>query len=923
MKRICLLLFSLFLMNGASADVKDAYSGKMFYEQTFDQSNGLVENTVSDILQDRFGYIWISTWGGLMRYDGSEFSLFKSKPADSHLLLPSNRISCICESSLSDIWCIINSGVYLFRRDKLQFEEVCADADLQSIAYVVPKDGGLSWLMTREGIAYEVADDNPKEILRTVRVDMDTEDAALYRAANNDFVFYADDQGNIRFRNLYNHETGLAQKDSRVKSVYGISPYRDNKVLVCTDYGVYVYDSPASYTALPGWEKQYIRSMCVDNQDNIWLSNYPGLTELSPVRKIIMPHKVASDRKDEFVRALYHDSRDRTWIADKNHTVRLVKGDRTLYLAPDGALSTTPTGFGSNVYCICEDHRGVFWLGTKRDGLYRLVPKTGGFEVSHYAASDAPYSLNHSDIYAILEDNRQQLWIGTHGGGISKVVTDEVGKVTFLNPENTFKHYPKEFDKVRCLYCTPDGVMLVGTTLGLVTYATGEPAPRFFVNQQQMKENSLAGNDVMQIAVNGKGEIYLACFGGGINKIDDNQQLLSSDIAFSRVADSEDNATDAYLTLAFDRSDNLWVVSEMFISKYSPQQPFVHFSIRDFGDHFIFSEVQPICVGNQMLVGTTQGLLTFEPETLSKSSFAPTVTISRVTVEGKERMQDFNVHPLLSLDKDERNLILHFSTLDFNRTATILYKYRIAGFDKDWKVIRDASLNMANIPSGRYTLEVTSTNGDGMWNCEARQLQIDVKPKFNETVFAKLLYSLSLILLGFFIYRVTTYIYRLRAQIEDIQLAANEKVEKISKRIQELLGSKATLENLHTEVAEEIVDKQRQFTDKLMEYMNQNIERTELQVSDIASYMGVSKTLLYIKTKEALNCTPLTLINDLRIKRAIKLLEAGHNVSLVAYSCGFSDPHYFSRCFKKATGKSPSEYTPKKEEDAQAPSSPL
>ena len=455
--------------------------------------------------------------------------------------------------------------------------------------------------------------------------------------------------------------------------------------------------------------------------------------------------------------------------------------------------------------------------------------------------------------------------------------------------------------------------MLVGTTNGLVSFSTKEKNPKFFLNQEKVKENSMIGNDVMQIAANKKGEIYLANFGGGVNIIT-SKQLLSNDLTFKQVNTLNGLASDASLTLAFDSQDNLWTISEMAISKYNRNHTITNFSIRDFGDNFIFSEVQPICIGKQILVGTTQGLLTFSLDKLKKSSFSPAVVINHIFVEGKERLQDFNIKPSLVLEKDERNLIINFSTLDFNRSAPILYKYKVEGLDDDWKVVKNTSLNLANIPAGKYTLEVTSTNGDGMWNCPIRKLSIEVKPKFNETLFAKVLYSILLIALGFFIYIIATYIYRLRAQIEEVQLATNEKIEKISQRIHELMGNKASLEDLHTDVADKIIDKQREFTDKLMEYMNQNIERSELQVGDIAAHMGMSKTLLYTKTKEALNCTPLTLINDLRIKRAVKLLESGNNVSSVAYSCGFSDPHYFSRCFKKAMGCSPSEYNNKNEE---------
>ncbi len=902
--RLLLLSLSLALSIKGNADQK----GQAFYEKNFDQSNGLCENTVNCILQDKLGYIWMGTWDGLTRYDGNGFTLYKSYPTDKGCTLPSNRISWIVESSKSDIWCIVNEKVYLFRRSNFQFEEVCPKEQLRPIRQIYPQANGKSLLVSTDGTAYEVSDDNPTQVLSKQKVKLGTERAAIYKAYTRDFVYFADAKGNIYYRNIYTNEKGIASKAPGVGMVYGLCQYRRNSILVSTNHGVYVYESPTRLYPLPGWDNQFIRNLCVDRQGNIWMANYPGVTMLSPIKNIIAPRKDAPQQKEEFVRALLKDKEGRIWMADKNGFIRISDKGKTSYLAPNGTLTESKALFGSNVYCIFEDSHNLLWLGTKENGLFRLSPSNGKYTITHYTT--ATTGLSHNSIYAMAEDARHRLWVGTFGGGLNQIVFDKQGKAMFWNSKNAFKHYPQECNKVRCLYALKDGVMIAGTTRGLLTFSTTESNPTFYHNLQKRQSHSIIGNDVMQIVGNKRGEIYLATFGGGLNLIK-SKQLLSSDIHFQQISTTEGLTSSACLTAAFDNKDNLWVISEMTLAKYHKGNPITNFSIRDFGGHFIFSEVQPICANGKMLIGTTQGLLVFLPERLKKSSFAPNIVINQILVEGKERAQDFNIKPSLVMEKDERNLVINFSTLDFNRSMPILYKYKVDGLDGTWKIAKSSSLNLANIPPGQYTLEIISTNGDGMWSSKTRRLSIEVKPQFNETVFAKVLYSILFVLLGIIIIIVAKYIYQLRAQMEEIQLATNEKFEKVSQRIHELMGNKATIEDLQTDVADKIIDKQREFIDKLMEFMNRNIERSDLQVGDIATHMGMSKTLLYTKTKEALNCTPLTLINDLRIKRAVKLLEAGQNVSSVAYSCGYSDPHYFSRCFRKVMGRAPSDYTTK------------
>lgn len=910
MKPTTLSLLLLSLSMAVLSAVGAEHEPQTFYEKSFDQSNGLCENTVSYIIQDRLGYIWMSTWDGLTRYDGDGFTTFKSRPTDRVFALPTNRIGGIVENSAGDIWCLADGKAYLFRRSTLQFEEACPGLRLRPITLICPEKGHRSLLIATDGTAYEVADGDPSRLLRTTRADLNSEQYAPHKACTRDFAFYADTHGNLYFRNLYTNARGQAVKAPGVSMIYGLRPYGEGSVLLSTNHGVYVYESPVKFSPLPGWDHQFIRGICVDRQGNIWMANYPGVTVLSPVKKLAGPQKTDARLREEFVRALHHDRKGRTWIADKNGCVRVVSGSLTRWLSPLGRLSASKVSFGSDVYCVLDDSKGSVWLGTKKDGLFRLTPSGEGFSVAHYGADATGGALNCRAVYALAEDERGGLWVGTYGGGLNKLVSGSSGEAEFLNREHGLAAYPQEGSKVRCLLALKDGVMLVGTTNGLISFSTREAQPRFFVNSQKAQPYSIVGADVMQMVRSRTGDIYIVTFGGGLNLIT-SHQLLSSELHFQQIATPEGLTSEACLTAAFDHRDNLWVVSEMAIARYRKHQPIVNFSARDFGGGFIFSEVQPVGMGGQMLVGTTQGLLTFAPDRLRKSSFAPRVVINRVVVEGEERLQDFNLRPRLELGSSERGVVVSFSTLDFNRSVPIASKYRVVGLDSVWKMCSGHALTLANLPPGRFRLEIASTNGDGMWCARACALDIVVKPKFGETILAKVLYSLLLIALGTLVFLIARYIRSLRAQIEEMQLAANEKLERVTRRIHELLGSKTTLEDLHTEVAEEIVDRQREFTERLMAFMNDNIGRAELQVGDIAQHMGMSKTLLYTKTKEALSCTPLALINDLRTKRAMKLLQSGLNVSAVAYSCGYSDPHYFSKCFKKSTGCSPTEYAAK------------
>jgi len=93
-----------------------------------------------------------------------------------------------------------------------------------------------------------------------------------------------------------------------------------------------------------------------------------------------------------------------------------------------------------------------------------------------------------------------------------------------------------------------------------------------------------------------------------------------------------------------------------------------------------------------------------------------------------------------------------------------------------------------------------------------------------------------------------------------------------------------------------------------MTFIEENISNSEASVGDMAAAAATSRSGLQRKLKQAMGITPQDLLREARIKRARQLLKTDRTVAEVAYACGFTDPKYFSRCFKQVTGQLPSEF---------------
>lgn len=101
----------------------------------------------------------------------------------------------------------------------------------------------------------------------------------------------------------------------------------------------------------------------------------------------------------------------------------------------------------------------------------------------------------------------------------------------------------------------------------------------------------------------------------------------------------------------------------------------------------------------------------------------------------------------------------------------------------------------------------------------------------------------------------------------------------------------------------------KEFIEKVKKVVEENIENTDFSVKMLAREAGMGNTQLFMKLKALLNTSPGNLITSLRLLKAKQLLQEGElNVNEVAYKVGFTDPKYFSKCFKKYFGQIPSKY---------------
>jgi ligand-binding sensor domain-containing protein len=85
------------------------------YFRKYQVENGLSHNTVSCVLQDSYGFIWLGTTDGLNRFDGKQFKIYRSDNQDK-FSLGNNSVQALFEDSNHNIWVATNEGIYIYQR---------------------------------------------------------------------------------------------------------------------------------------------------------------------------------------------------------------------------------------------------------------------------------------------------------------------------------------------------------------------------------------------------------------------------------------------------------------------------------------------------------------------------------------------------------------------------------------------------------------------------------------------------------------------------------------------------------------------------------------------------------------------------------------------------------------------------------------
>jgi len=786
---------------------------QVYYIPDYGVKDGLVQSNVTGVLQDTAGFYWISTAGGVSRFDGRNFKNFTTENG-----LPDNNVTAMFYDHNHVIWVGHETGALSFF-DGQQFAALSTtlipkDKKIYAIQedkagnlWVCTEGGGVTQL-TREnnvvtgkkGVNYNSKNGLSQFVLSVVEDDQKQKffltDIGVRTHNENSFDFFRPEglpPGQVSF----------------------MSTLRNGELLFGTVIGsVYSYDSKTQKFTIwlqpqetmqltQGMGSHIIYYIFEDTQSQLWISILNnGVVRLKKNHELTW-FNTSNGLAVNKVKTITEDQEGNIIFGTVGEGIQVFPGERFIAHTRESGLTD------SQVWSICQDKQGRFWFGTN-GGITIFDPLTKQYQ--HITDKEG---LPSNFIRAIVSDPSGDLWMAMWGGRVVKydlksgkiVQVPALNEIVYLLSGSLLvdKHNNlwigggegivqynintgsiKTFrtidglvhNDVSCLFEDSRGRIWIGTQKkGVSLYDRG----RFTTYD---KSKGLNYNAISSIGEDEKGRIWFGTEGGGVIVFDGKK--------FINYKSSDGLASDFVTLITRDSKNRMWLGTSRGLHRFDANaNKFVQYGE---GDGFSGVETKSRAVYSDkqgdLWFGTVKGVYRYSAYHDRLTRKAPIVKLIRAKVNLKETA----VNEKLELSYKENNLSFDFVGISLSNPSAIYYKVQLVGFEDVPRITKNANEVYPNLQPGKYLLRVSACNGNDLCSEDA-SLEIIIAPPFYKTWWFFLIVLLGLFS-GFFLY----------IKIRERKLQQEKKIleEKVQERTAEVVQKNQELDEINKDITASI-----------------------------------------------------------------------------------------------------------------------
>ena len=493
--------------------------------------DGLSNNIVFSVLQDRQGFIWIGTKNGLSKYDGNEFTVYTHDPDDLNSL-SGNYVRYLFEDHNGLLWIALRPGglnsfdpvTETFVR--YQYDSNNINSLSNNSTWSIYEDSNNTlWIGTENGLN-------------------------KFDPITKTFTQYHHDVNNP---NSLSHNRVQAICEDNTGTLWIGTQGGLNKFIPATEtFSHYQHDANNVNSLSHNWTN----SIYKDSSGMLWIGTQGGgINRFDPITETFIHYQHDINDNNslsyDWTHSIYEDSSGMLWIGTRNGLNKFDRANnKFIHYKQD---ITQPDSLSDNtVFGIIEDTTGTLWVSTI-NGLNKYDPDNKRFALYQYNPNDHN-SLNNNTVMAIYEDFDNILWLGTRGGGLNKLDRTNNIVTHYIYDQNN----PNSLSDNRILAIQPDNIgnLWIGTSNGLNKF---DPKTEIFTHYKHKPDNltSLNDNFVWDVEIDSDNIVWIGLGRGkGLDRFDPKTET------FSHYVLNEDTSFGFIRTVTMDSFGTLWIGTE-------------------------------------------------------------------------------------------------------------------------------------------------------------------------------------------------------------------------------------------------------------------------------------------------------------------------------------------------------------------------
>lgn len=588
--------------------------------------NSIASSDVKSVVMDHYNNLWIATSNGLSLFDPVKEIFINYYKGSKSIPLPDNSVRYLYIDSKNLLWIGTSESLMSYDIELKKHQQFIIDKNnyrSSIINEILEGKAGQLWICTEGGVYLSNEKPSLNKDLNFIQVSHHIETNSIIEGENNQIWYGTRNHGlsvlsapTNKFQTLFYPGSKEINKQCR-----SIIKGHDNSIwfgsfqngiinynLTTKKYYQYLKNTPV--------KDSKIETLLLD-KNTIWIGTYlDGVYNYNFDTKQLRQHKI-----NKVITCLYQHDDNTTWVGTGQgiHFFDLNQNEvsNSYNFLPELL-------FSSHIYFIKKDSKNNIWISTMNDGVFK-INHTGTFD--RYGNNEG---YNYVCFYEDVKNN--YYYLGSRNGGLMKISSNgSISKLSTKNglSSNTISGITKAADN-----------LWVSTALGINRIPLGK-----------------------------------------------NKRIQNYD---------KHNGVDSY--------------------------EFYRESLVNFDGNIFF--------------GGTEGITALRPEDFVQEKNKQTTIITELNIANKPILLDtiIDFTKKISLNYNENIISIGFSSIGFNQSNKFEYQYQLEGVDEKWvDAGNKKTVTYTNLKPGQYNFRVNSTNNEGVWSQYPASLQIEIQPPFWQT----------------------------------------------------------------------------------------------------------------------------------------------------------------------------------------------